>query len=268
MLLQQLISKLETIAPEENGFPNDVYGLQFGLKLTMDRFNVTKTIIALDPTEFAIAKAIKEKANLLITHHGLTHVPIMNFNDDILTKFSLLAQHRIQVYTIHTAWDAAPSGVTESLAKRVGLEIERPFLMYHRHNSSHGKPLGRICKPYNSTITVEKLASEVKRKLGVPYCQVFGKLDKYVTQVAVSGGKGFTTRGIWTAVEDGCDCLLTGEITYKEENLAETFDIPIITAGHYATEFPGMESLQKILTLECPRDEFILFEEKKNNHFI
>jgi dinuclear metal center YbgI/SA1388 family protein len=264
MLLAQILKKLEELAPQSLGLSKDIYGLQFGTKIGMDKKHVTKVLLALDPSKHAIAEAVKIKANLMITHHGLTHNPVMEFNDDLLDKIRLLSENRINLFVIHTAWDAAPSGVAETFVSKCALRIVEPL---NFHDGSQKKAIGRICVPYEP-ITVEKLAQRIKANLDLKYVKIHGKLDAQVNRIAVCPGKGITKESIFTAAEKECDCYITGEATYKEILDIKNFGINLIETSHYASEMPGMESLYRTLSLEFPRTEFAIYKEEENCHFI
>ena len=220
MLLSQLIKKLEELAPQNLGLSRDVYGLQFGSKIGLDKRNTNKVLIAL-PIQASIAEAVKQKANFMITHHGLTHSPIMEFSDDILDKIRLLSDNRINLFVIHTAWDAAPSGVSESFAAKCSLKIVEP--LNYRDGYSE-KPIGRICVP-NDPITVEKLAIRIKNNLDLKFVKVHGKPENQVQRAAVGGGKGITKESLMTAAQKECDCYITGEATHKEIVDAKSYGI-------------------------------------------
>ena len=262
--MAQIIKKLEELAPPSLGLSKDVYGLQFGTKIGMDKKNINKVLIALDPSKLAIAEAVKNKANLMITHHGLTHNPIMEINDDLLDKIRLLSENRINLFVIHTAWDAAPSGIAETFSSKCSLRIVEPL---NFHDGSQKKAIGRICVP-NDPITVERLALRIKNNLDLKAVKIHGKVDAQINRVAVCPGKGITKESIFTAAEKECDCYITGEATYKEVCDVKTFGITLIETSHYSSEMPGMESLYRTLSLEFPRTEFLLYREEENTHYI
>ena len=54
------------------------------------------------------------------------------------------------------------------------------------------------------------------------------------------------------AARKGADVLLTGEARFHRALEAETLGIGLITAGHYATERPGIEELAKKIALAFP----------------
>ena len=55
-------------------------------------------------------------------------------------------------------------------------------------------------------------------------------------RLAVCGGSGFSLYR--RAVAAGAELLLTGDLKYHDARLAETVGVPVIDAGHYATERP------------------------------
>jgi dinuclear metal center YbgI/SA1388 family protein len=257
MLQSTLIKKLEMLAPKENGMSKDIYGLQFG-SLKKDR-EVSRIGICLDPSREVILSGLKTKIQFLISHHGVIHYPELMFNDDLSTQMMLFLKHNLPLFVMHTAWDAAPNGISETYAKVAGLEIIEPFFESDR---GRPKPIGRICKPYQENTTVKIIANNLKRHLQLTAVQLSGNLQDPVEKIAVVGGKGFDTESLRTAFRLGVDTCLTGEMSYSHYLTARKLNLNIIATSHYKSEKIGMESLQKILAVECPRDEFIFIEGK------
>ncbi len=257
MLQSQLIVKLQELAPPENGIAGDIYGLQFG-SLVKDK-DVSRIGICLDPTKEVLLAAAREKIQFLISHHGLIHSPVMYFNDDLLAQMALLSRNNLPLFVIHTAWDAAPSGISETYAKLAGLEVVEPFFIEDRGEL---KPIGRIGKPFQENTTVHTLAKNLKRHLQLSAVQISGNGENHVHKVAVVGGKGFTLDSLVSAFQQGCDTCLTGEMEYSVYLTARRLNLNIIATSHYRSEKIGMETLQQILVMECPRDDFIFIEGK------
>ena len=243
------------IAPPENGWKKDVYGLQVG-NLLKDK-SLRKIIVCLDPTKSVIMEAIKQKAHLIISHHGLTHQPLLYFNDEVIDRIALLTRTGISLFVVHTAWDAAPGGVSETLAKIAGMDVVN---MLNMDDHGHDKPIGRIGVPFREGITVKETALALKRHLQLESVQIGGNLDAIIKKAAIVGGKGLRDDWIRSVLKKGCDTYITGEYTYPEYLMARTLGLNLIATSHYKSEKIGMKSLQMILALKFPRDEFIFFE--------
>jgi len=252
-----LFQKIKELAPSENGLSDDLYGLQFGSVLNSEDFNLHKVIVCLDPTKQVILEAIKQKIHLIISHHGLTHRPLLYWNDLVLDQIKLLASNNIRLFVMHTAWDAAQEGVSETYAKIAGLNIEGP---YYWHEKGERKPLGRIGVPFREGTTLGEMADSLKRHLQLTSVHIVGDPDKVINRAVVVGGKGFKADSITDVLNQGADTYITGEFTYADAVAAQHLGLNLIGTSHYASEKIGMERLQQLLAVSFARDEFIFVE--------
>jgi len=247
------------IAPKSLGFTDDIYGIQFGSKLE-DR-NIKRVMVTLDPSLDAIAEAVKQKISLIISYRGLIHTPTKNFDDILVKKFYLLSKSRIILYVLHSAFDASQNGMTEILANQLFLKIENLFEL--KDISGKEIPLGRICTPEklsNDTkpFLLEDLINRIKKVLNLKYMRYIGKLNHEINKICIMG---IVTKDLlFKAIERGCDCYLTKEISYIDALLARDFRIKMIFIPHYKSEVFGMQELNKILSIEFPRDNFFFFD--------
>mgnify|MGYP000949153197 CR=1 FL=1 len=228
MLYSQLYEKLtREIAPCENGLSDDIYGLQFG-SLLKDH-NLHTIVICLDPTKDVIIQAIKLKAHLIISHHGLTHHPIQYFNDTVLDQISLLSMNQMSLFVMHTAWDASPGGISETLTRISGLEIEDNLYF---NDKGRKKPIGRIGRPIQEKTSVKQIATSLKRHLNLEAVQIGGNPDAIVKKAAIVGGKGLSSDKILDIIAAGCDTFISGEFTYPEYLSCKSLGLNLIGAGH------------------------------------
>ena len=78
----------------------------------------------------------------------------------------------------------------------------------------------------------------------------WGNPDKVISKVAVCGGAG---DDMWeAALEAGADAFLTGEIRHHIAKAGTEAGLAMISSGHFATEHPGMESLQDMFHAHFP----------------
>jgi dinuclear metal center YbgI/SA1388 family protein len=90
-----------------------------GLLIGNGSQELKKVLITLDVTESALEKAIKEKCNLIISHHPVIFGKINRINNPMFLK---LIRNGIDVISMHTNLDVVPQGVNAILAERLGLE--------------------------------------------------------------------------------------------------------------------------------------------------
>lgn len=125
--VQEVLDALEIIAPKRFALSFDKVGLQVG-----DRHgDITKAVVSLDRSLAAVDYAIKEGAQLLLSHHPLIFEPLASATSDTHTGRTVLRliENRIAFIAAHTNWDAAPGGINDTLASRLGLEDVKPFGM-------------------------------------------------------------------------------------------------------------------------------------------
>lgn len=80
--------------------------------------------------------------------------------------------------------------------------------------------------------------------------QSIGPSNKTINTVAVVCGAGGSL--LHAAKEAGADLFFTGELRFHEQLAAEAMDLPVILAGHYATERPGIERLAQRIEKAFP----------------
>ncbi|MDP2325250.1 MAG: Nif3-like dinuclear metal center hexameric protein, partial [Gammaproteobacteria bacterium] len=111
---------IERAAPLALALPDDNPGLQAGRADA----GVHGVLVALDPTPAAVRRAVRVKADLLVTHHPLFMDPLRRIDTGTATGAAVGAAigAGIAVYAAHTNLDAAPEGLAVAVARRLGIE--------------------------------------------------------------------------------------------------------------------------------------------------
>jgi dinuclear metal center YbgI/SA1388 family protein len=121
MTVKEIIKYLEQWAPKEVAWGKDNVGLQVG----NPEIKIKNILISLDLKEEVIDIAIKEKCNLIITHHPLLFYPLKNLdfskNKNALMIKSLI-KNNISLFSAHTNLDFTKDGVSYQLAKILSLK--------------------------------------------------------------------------------------------------------------------------------------------------
>ena len=114
---------IERAAPLALALPDDNPGLQAGRADA----GVGGVLVALDPTPAAVRRAVRAKADLLVTHHPLFMDPLRRIDTGTATGAAVAAAigAGISVYAAHTNLDAAPEGLAVAVARRLGIEDSR-----------------------------------------------------------------------------------------------------------------------------------------------
>ncbi len=111
---------IEDWAPKGIAWEKDNVGLQIG-----NPVQETKGILlTLDITKDSVEKAIKEKCNLIISHHPFLFNPVnkIDLSTDKGSIIELAIKNQITIYSAHTNLDFTKGGVSFILARRLGLQ--------------------------------------------------------------------------------------------------------------------------------------------------
>ena len=192
-----LVNKIEKFAPPELQEKWDCSGwiVETGLK------EVKKVLIALTVTESVFNQAIEKRCDMIITHHPLFNIPL---------KYS-----SIDIYSSHTNMDKALGGTTDTFVEALGL-------------TAH--PVGDFLRICDIDISVKDFCSKIKKVS--PYSRVVNnKSVQKISKIAFCAGSGMDLYN--EAIENGCDCFVTGDVKYHS---AVESEIVLIDAGHYETE--------------------------------
>ncbi len=242
---------INSYAPYDTQCPWDNSGILVG----DEEKEVRKAGICLDLTEETLAAAIKEKVDLVITHHPLIFTPQKSFLKG--DKAFELAQRDISLISVHTPFDCAEGGVNDTLCEI--LEIRNPQAV---ESAETTVPMVRI-GDVEEKISLE-FASFVAKKLGT-VCRVVD-CGNTVKKVAVCGGAGMDF--LCDAIREGADAYVTGEIKHHEMLFAKEKGITVIDAGHFETENPSMLALKNKLENYFSKVEFVLLGQSSPVKFI
>ncbi len=178
------------------------YGDYVGLMCGKLPKTLHKIAIVLDMEWVILDEIIKEKPDLILTHHPLIYGSRNQVlkQDPIRKKMvTMLEKNRIPVYSLHTNFDAGRGGMNDALAKAIGLVEITPL---------KGDVLARggtLTKP----MQLEAFAKMVKQKLQLPYAHLIPAGKTLIERVALIGGGG--AKYYPTAIEEGYDIFLSGD---------------------------------------------------------
>ena len=98
-----------------------------GLLLGNVRAPVRQVLTCLTVTPEVVEEAVREKVEMIITHHPLLFKPLQRITAETNEGSMLLtlAANNIAIYSAHTAYDNASGGINDQLARGLGLvEVE------------------------------------------------------------------------------------------------------------------------------------------------
>ncbi len=232
MLCRELMEKLEELAPRNLACDWDNPGLLAGRR---DK-EVKKVLVALDATDAVIDQAVREHADLLLTHHPLIFRALKQVSDEdfISRRILRLLQADISYIAMHTNFDAAPGCMADLAAELIGIRNGEPLeLTGEKDGAAAGiGKVGMLEKP----VALDDLAKQVKQAFGLPFVLIYGKniAPKQVSRVAISPGAGGSM--IRYALEKQAEVLITGDIGHHDAIDAAAQGMAIMDAGHYGLE--------------------------------
>ncbi|HOH60090.1 MAG: Nif3-like dinuclear metal center hexameric protein [Candidatus Cloacimonetes bacterium] len=231
MTIGSILEHLEQYAPRSLAQSWDNVGLLIG----DPKRKLGKVLISLDATANTLGYAIENDFDLILTHHPLIFRPLSRITNPLILG---MIEAKISLISMHTNFDAALGGVNHALADTLGMEVI----------DSLGDPeagdIGLVCS-YPAPITIGEIAGIVKTALQAPTIKMWTAGmpdDTKISRIAICGGAGGS---VLDSASAKADLLITGDVTYH------TFldsKIPIIDAGHFATEYPALKALQDSLS--------------------
>jgi len=252
--LREICQFLDDFAPPQLAEEWDNIGLLVGDPSQP----VSRVMTCLTITPASAAEAVRERADLIVTHHPLPFKPLKRLTTEQTPGRLLLTLIRagIAVHSPHTAFDSAAAGINQQLAEGLGLTGITALVP-----AASEQPLGsgRRGKP-SRPATLGELAFRLKQFLKIDRLQVVGDLHSPVATAAVACGSAGSF--LEPAIQTGCQLLVTGETSFHTCLEAEANGISLLLTGHYASERFGVERLAEVLagqfgglTVWASRDE-------------
>ncbi|MFX1345257.1 MAG: Nif3-like dinuclear metal center hexameric protein [Promethearchaeota archaeon] len=262
MVLEDIQSILTNkLSPKIFKLNSEIYGFQYN----QNRVNksIKKVMLTIDLSIEALHFAVKNKINLIISHHGLINNSINKFNRDLIKKLTLLTKYPIAIFVLNSSFIAAEDGISETIANALYLNLEKTFNI--KNNKGVKIPIGRICTPKyylneHQIMTLENLIKRIKTHLDLTYVSYVGNIKKTIKKICVVGGDTSDIKYLRKAATIGCDCYISGRIDYYGAIYCRDIGLALIESSHYKIEIPALKKLCNLLSLEFPYVEFTLFE--------
>lgn len=252
--VQQVCDFLRSLAPLALAEDWDNVGLLVGDEHGAARRVMTCLTLTPDVAE----EAVREGAELIVTHHPVLFHPVGRLTSDTSEGRTLLRliAAGVAVYSPHTAFDSAADGINRQLAELFDLQDVAPL----RPTSARGPGddparsvgalgAGRLGRLARAT-TLGAFVALVKERLGVAGVCYVGDGDRRIDRIAIACGSA--AEFVPDAKAQGCDVLLTGEARFHACLEAREAGMALVLSGHYATERPGVERLAQRLAVEFP----------------
>jgi dinuclear metal center YbgI/SA1388 family protein len=241
--LSHVIQVLDEIYPPAWAESWDAVGLVCG---DPDQ-EVGRVMFAVDPVSAVVDEALEWGADLLVTHHPLLLRPVHGVA--ATTPKGRLVHRLIKngtaLFTAHTNADVADPGVSDALARAVGLTGElRPMVPAADDPRRGLGRVGRLPAPLPLRDFTARVAAGLPATAwGV---RAAGDPDRPVGTVAVCGGAGDSL--LDTARALGVDAYLTADLRHHPASeFAEHGGPALIDAAHWATEWPWLADAERRL---------------------
>lgn len=245
----EIAEKIEKLAPKSLAEPWDNVGLMVGDETQ----EVTAVFVTLDVTHAAVEQAIKQGANLIVSHHPLLFSPLKSVSEQTVTGSIVrqLIKNDISVYSAHTNFDKARGGMNDILAEKLGLNDIREYAD-DECITPEGKALDNIGRigTLDTPTEMADFVDYVKNVLGCRAISYTGDLSDIVSSVAVASGSCGDL--IYNAYNAGADVYVTSEIKHHEAQLALEIGINLIDAGHFETENTICDFMSDFLKEDFP----------------
>lgn len=199
MKTKVLLAKLSKRFPKRYAKENhDFVGLMAG-KLPED---VHKILLCLDFDKLVYPTALKEKPDLILTHHPFIYGPkakILKY--DLLKRelFDNVEANGLCIYSMHTNFDTGNGGMNDALTEALGLKN------VYAPEKDKMMRIGEL----EEEMKVDEFALYAKYKLNVTYSLLINKGNKMIKKVAIIGGGGSRSWGL--AKEEGADIYISGD---------------------------------------------------------
>lgn len=242
--LDVVTSALEGIAPLRLAADWDAVGLLVSPR----RSAVERVMTCLTLTAEVAAEAVRERVDLVVSHHPLPFRPLARITGDggpgrVLLE---LIHAGAGVWSSHTAWDSAAGGINDQLAALLGLAHVSPI------EPDAEVPLagfGRIGTP-PAGATVADVARLARERLACDIVQLVGVADRPAGRLAIVCGSGGDL--VEAVRRADAATLLTGEIKLHQAVEAQAAGLAVIAVGHHASERFSMERLAARLAEAVP----------------
>lgn len=200
---------------------------------------VMRVLLSLDATRETIEYAVQNGCDTVVTHHpmlfkGAKSVSPLSLPGRRIVKS---VKNGVSVLSFHTRLDRCDGGVNDALLGRLG------FLPSEKFGDEETPDICRAA--LIDWMTAGELAELVKERLGCDMVRLNGRTKKKVGKIGVCGGDGKDF--VYPALYSGCDAFITGDAGYNTAGDAWEEGIVTIEAGHYHTEAPVLDVLERLI---------------------
>lgn len=222
---------------------------------------ISRVLLTVDVTQEIMSEAEDGGFDLIFAHHPLLLRGIKTASEST-AKGALLARairSNIAIYGAHTNADIVENGVSDVLAKALGLESLTPLVPTAIAGEGHGR-VGSLKAPM-SLGEFARLAAKVLPSTASGI-RVAGDFEQMVQTIAVCGGAGDSF--IDAAVRAGVDVYLTSDLRHhpiqeaREQAQLSALGPAFIDVAHWAGEWLWLEVAAAQLAKSFENIQFVV----------
>lgn len=242
MKLADVIAVLESAYPPKTAEKWDAVGLVCGDPAE----EVTRVLVCVDPTSSTVDEAVERGAQLVLAHHplllrGVNGVPADDPKGALVHK---LIRNRAALYCAHTNADSALPGVSDALARAIGLTVTGPLEVADPPGDTGLGRIGELSEAAPLRVFAQRVADALPAT--VQGVRAAGDPERLIKRVAVCGGAGDSFLG--TVSRAGVDAYVTADLRHHpaSEHI-ESGGPALVDVAHWASEWPWCEQAAEIL---------------------
>lgn len=242
MIIEEFINRMEQIANPALAESWDNVGLMCGNA----KDEIRKVMICLDVTDEVIDIAIKEHADLILSHHPLVFTPVNRVTAGTGTSGRLyrLIRNNIACYSMHTNFDS--SLMADICAQKLGLTDIYPMEPSDIDDNAGIGMIGDFMQP----VDLFELARRVKDVFDIDSVRVYESSNRPITKAALlpGSGKGYVN----LALSHDADVFITGDLGHHDCLDAAAQGLAVIDASHYGLEKVFISYMEDFISENMP----------------
>ncbi|MGQ4833371.1 MAG: Nif3-like dinuclear metal center hexameric protein [Candidatus Asgardarchaeia archaeon] len=228
------------------------------------KISIKRVLISAVLSTYTLTKAIKLKANLIITPSSLFIRDTEKVNilfRELLRRIKLMAIGRITIYRLNKRWFHSSYGANYMLASKISnAKVYNKDLRYNK-----GYTIFTFID-FDPPISVKGLVNEFAINLGGKQISVFGDIKKKISKGIIVAGsfkrnKLYKIDSLMRKEKIGIDALITGEISYSTALHLIDNNLVIIEIGLIESLLPALNYLKNILQIKFKDVQFIVDNE-------
>ena len=209
------------------------------------KVNILKVGYCTNFTVETAKEAVKNKIDLLITHHD-AWTSMIGMRE---AAVDILKANDVSHFYIHLPLDDAEFGNNTSILNKLGVKAVDKFCI------EDGMYCGRVGE-IEQGLKLEELVRRLESLIEEPV-RWWENNNKLIKRIGVVTGGGFSSSDVDEAANLNCDVYITGEKILNTILYAKFRNINLIVTSHTSIEIFGLESLTNLLKDNYPEIEII-----------